>query len=469
MTRRMECPLSHNARTLGDHPAIIRNHQITIYRQLEDKVCSAVECLKDCGVKPRERVAVISPNSVEYIITLFALWRHRAVACLVSTRLPEEGVRSCLQNISCVRTLAPEAVQGTCISGKVRVPGNAGYTFDQEMTIMFTSGSAGEPKAAVHTFGNHYYSAKGANEHLAVGPTDRWLLSLPLYHVGGLGVVFRAFLTGAAVVICESKDIIEAIWEDHATHVSLVPAQLYRLLETAEGVEALKKLKVILLGGSAAAESLVRRALSHHLAVYVTYGLTEMSSQVATSRCLMDGDLSLRAQILNDREVRIAPDGEVMVKGKTLFKGYVSGKGIDPSVDQNGWFSTGDLGRLHEDGTLSITGRKDRMFVSGGENIHPEEIERCLCQMESIAQAVVVGIAHMEFGCRPVAFVSSTEGVRITRAEILDHLRHHLPKFKIPDQIYHWPKDVDEKGTKVDWRYFSQLAGQSGTNLIPVN
>jgi O-succinylbenzoic acid--CoA ligase len=284
-----------------------------------------------------------------------------------------------------------------------------------------------------------------------------------------LGVVFRAFLAGAAVVICESKDIIEAILEDHVTHISLVPAQLYRLLETAEGVEALKKLKVILLGGSAAAESLLRRAVSHHLPVYVTYGLTEMSSQVATSRCLRNGDLSLKAQILNGREVRIAPDGEVMVKGKTLFKGYVFGKGIDPSVDQNGWFPTGDLGRLHEDGTLSITGRKDRMFISGGENIQPEEIERCLCQMESIAQAVVVGIAHAEFGCRPVAFVSSTDGTRITRAEILDHLRHHLPKFKIPDQIYHWPKDVDEKGIKVDRRYFAQLAAQSATNLIPVN
>ncbi len=469
MTRLMECPLSQNARTLGDHPAIIRNNQITTYRQLEDKVCLAVERLKDCGVKPRERVAVISPNSVEYIITLFALWRHRAVACLVSTRLPEEGVRSCLQNISCVRTLAPEAVPGTCASGKVRVPRNAGYTFDQEMTIMFTSGSSGESKAAVHTFGNHYYSAKGANEHLAVGPTDRWLLSLPLYHVGGLGVIFRAFLAGAAVIICESKDIIEAILDDHATHISLVPAQLHRLMETPEGVEALKKLKVILLGGSAAAESLLRRAVSHHLAVYVTYGLTEMSSQVATSKCPMSGELSVKAQILNDREVRIAPDGEVMVKGKTLFKGYVSGEGIDPSVDQNGWFSTGDLGRLHADGTLSIAGRKDNMFISGGENIQPEEIERCLCQMESLTQAVVVGVAHAEFGCRPVAFVSSADGVRITRAEILDHLRRHLPKFKIPDQIYHWPKDMQEKGIKVDRRHLAQLAGQNTTDFIPVN
>lgn len=471
MTRLMECPLSQNARTLGDYPAIIRNHQITTYRQLEEEVCSAVERIKDCGVKPRERVALISPNSVEYIITLFALWRHRAVACLVSTRLPEEGVRSCLQNISCVRTLAPAeiSVPGIRTFLEVRVPGNAGYAFDQEMTIMFTSGSSGEPKAAVHTFGNHYYSAKGSNEHLAVGPTGRWLLSLPLYHVGGLGVVFRAFLAGAAVVICESKDIIEAILEDHATHISLVPAQLYRLLETAEGVDALKKLKVILLGGSAAAASLLRRAVGYHLAVYVTYGLTEMSSQVATSRCLRNGDLSLKAQILNDREVRIAPDGEVMVKGKTLFKGYVSGKGINPFVDQNGWFPTGDLGRFHADGTLSITGRKDRMFISGGENIQPEEIERCLCQMESITQAVVVGVAHTEFGCRPVAFVSLTDGVRITRAEILDHLRHHLPKFKIPDPIYHWPKDVEEKGIKVDRRYFAQLAGQSATNLIPVN
>jgi O-succinylbenzoic acid--CoA ligase len=181
-----------------------------------------------------------------------------------------------------------------------------------------------------------------------------------------------------------------------------------------------------------------------------------MASQVATSDRLSSENHFRGARVLNYRQVKISDEGEILVKGQTLFEGYWEGEGLRRPWDKEGWFATGDLGSLGGDGTLTVSGRRDTMFICGGENIHPEEIERHLCQIDGIVQAIVVPVEDEEFGARPAAFIQTTKEMRLSKKEILTSLRDRLPSFKVPVQIHTWPAIV-RTGIKPNRSHFIRL------------
>jgi len=231
---------------------------------------------------------------------------------------------------------------------------------------------------------------------------------------------------------------------------------LIRLLKNKEYHQQLKKLKAILLGGSVIPDTLIQDSVKFDLPIYVTYGLMEMASQVATSDRLTVENNTGAAKILNYRRLMISEEDEIFVKGETLFKGYVEGGGQHLPLNHNGCFATGDLGYFSNDGLLIVSGRKDNMFISGGENIQPEEIEAVLCRHASIAQAVVVPVKHSEFGFRPAAFIKGKEKGAINSSEISEFLLKHLPKFKVPDQFYPWPDALESDQLKINRRELSR-------------
>jgi len=192
-----------------------------------------------------------------------------------------------------------------------------------------------------------------------------------------------------------------------------------------------------------------------------------MSSQVAISQPVTEKHPS--AKILNYRKVKISKEGEILVKGETLFKGYLDTDNLNLPLDDEGWFHTGDLGCLTGEGQLQVSGRKDNMFISGGENIQPEEIERCLCQLEEIEKASVVPVENKEFGHRPVAFIKWTQNSTLNKEMITAFLQGHLPKFKIPEQFYIWPKGIVENEMKVRRSLLSQLVRDKDARLQSIN
>ncbi|HEX4993191.1 MAG TPA: hypothetical protein VFV45_08145, partial [Rubrobacteraceae bacterium] len=154
-------------------------------------------------------------------------------------------------------------------------------------------------------------------------------------------------------------------------------------------------------------------------------------------------------------EVTVSEDGEILVRGETLFAGYIEGEAVDRPLDADGWFCTGDLGEVDENGYLRVQGRKDNLFVSGGENIQPEEIEEALIQLDGVEEAVVVPVSDPEFGERPVAFVRM--GRRTVEPEALaPALRQRLPGFKIPVAFHGWFEGTG--GMKVDRAAFEERA-----------
>ena len=460
----------------AEHPALIAPRtNLTFTRYLQCIKITAGLFIK-CGLKKGDRVAIISHNSPEFIIALMASWLIGVLPVPISIRWPLAKVESVLKNVNCQSVLLSRHLQTSFslhfsaayvledhVCFQPAVVEKSDYDnidLQQPATILLTSGSSGDEKAVLHHFSHHYYNALGSNENIIFKPGDAWLLSLPLYHVGGLAVLFRALLGGGAIVVPDTSiPFKETILDMPFTHVSLVATQLYRLLEQKKVVDRLKKLKAILLGGSAIPHSLIRDSYQQGLKIFCSYGSTEMASQITTTRAHEKIDkLTTSGKRLRYRKLKIAENGEILVKGDTLFAGYLQGKKIVKEVDALGWFSTGDIGYLDEMNYLTVQGRLDNRLISGGENIQPEEIERVLNAFPEIKQCLVVPISHKEFGQRPVVFLDIVKSGPIDTDKYVKYLEKHLPRYKIPDYFFRWPENSDSQGMKVDRTHFKRLA-----------
>lgn len=475
----VRCPLEEAAERSGSRPAVIRGDREISYAGLRRRVATAAAALRQAGCAPGERVAILAPNSPDYLVWLLALLRLGAVCCPMNTRLPNRTVADLLRRIDCRKLVvqAPDEeglgdhvtlIRGRNLAaaadrpppGRAPLPGrteDSAMPLDRAATIVFTSGSAGAPKAVLHSYGNHYYNALGSNRNLPLVVGDRWLLDLPLYHVGGLGILFRCLLAGAAVVMPDGDETLDTVLERRRiTHLSVVVTQLHRLLQQTESVRY-PALRYVVLGGSPVPRKLLGRAGRRGLPVFASYGCTEMASQVTTTG--VDSTPAQRltsGKLLPYRGLRIGDEGEILLAGETLFMGYVEGARVSRPVNGDGWFATGDLGRVDDDGYLTVVGRRDNRFFSGGETIHPEEIERALTDHDGVDRAVVAPIPDEEFGQRCVAFVQ-TRGERPDAAALSAWLGRTLPRYKVPDAFYQWP-ETDAHDFKVDRARFRRLA-----------
>jgi O-succinylbenzoic acid--CoA ligase len=453
----------------GDYPAIISSTTELTYREYFKNTLNTAYNLKKNGFRNSEIVAIIATPGPEYLILLQALWYQGIIALPLNTHWPASLLDKQLGKLGVQKVVVKKGLGNLPSSKKVKVfnlqsiveldvldfsqnkPKEFGYDEEQPATIIFTSGSSGEPKAAMHTLGNHYYNALGSNQNIPVQLEDCWLLSLPIYHVGGLAILFRAVLGGGAVVIPDqTSDLESSITKFKPSHISLVPTQLYRLLQKNEIIEELGRMKAILLGGGPIPDSLIRQSLDIGLPTHTSYGSTEMASQVTTTG-MGDSPEKLRTsgKLLPHRELQISSEGEILVKGRTLFRGYSDGNQLSKARDNQGWFHSSDMGYLDDDGYLTVTGRLDNLFISGGENIQPEEIENAILQIVGVLNAVVVPVKDEEFGERPAAFVKTEKG-RTDFTKIKRYLEKELPCFKVPDYFLPWPKDFLDEGMKLN-------------------
>jgi len=464
------CPLHSAAIEYEQRPAIIHAGRRLSYKDLDQYVTGTASQLGKRGLSEGTRVGLFLQNSWQYVVVFLALIRTGAVACPLSTRLPGKGISARLKQVECDFLITDiesdytdrhweEIPPGTVIEfGASRPDDKPHYSTSRPVSIVYTSGSSGNPRAVLHSFGNHYYSALGSNHNINVSTGDTWLLTLPLYHVGGLGILFRCLLAGATAVIPKrGMPLDQCLIHHEITHVSMVYTQLRRLLRDSD--EPLPHLQAVLLGGSAVEPKLLEAAHARGLLVFTSYGLTEMASQVTTS--VPDDNTDhpdSSGCVLPYRKIKIAEDGEILVKGKTLFQGYRTSEGLHLPVDAQGWFRTGDLGRMDTSGRLTVLGRKDRLFISGGENIQPEEIELCINEVPGIVQAVIVPVTDPEYGYRPAAFIKRGKTIRIDA--VVRQLEDLLPKYKIPVAFFDWPTEAAGVEMKINRLVLEELAAR---------
>ena len=326
---------------------------------------------------------------------LFNAWRNSQSVFLYSPQLPEPVVQKWIDEL--------------------KEPSNIDL-------FLLTSGSSGSPKLAAFRREALFESAEIVSQALDAQSGDRWLLSIPLSHIGGLAVALRAHCSGGSLLFADKKrSQAERILSARVQFASLVPTQLYRLLKEDWSQPIHTHL---LIGGAPLSQTLYQQTIQRNLSLSLTYALTEMCSTVLlTSHPFWDDDLLPYLGFpLPGREVHLSNEYELMVRGASLFEGY----GISPQKPN--WFPTGDLALFHEQHGIKICGRKDFQFLSGGENIQPEEIEAALLSLPEIEKAVVVPLHDEEFGARPAAYLQTS----LPFQEIPIALSSLLPKLKIP-------------------------------------
>ena len=453
--------LTARAKATPNKVALIAGEYQWTFAEMQTCVDEMVQKLSHLGKQP---IAVYMPNCPEMVFVLFALQRLGIISIPINTRLSASEIDQQVKNIGCQvflyssELMPPQAVLDSgdcdCYAVDMLIPQNVPteqfneLSLDDTLTIIHTSGTSGTPKGAMLTNGNFYHSAMSSAYRLGVLPDDRWFCAIPLYHVGGLSILFRSVLYGTAVDLVDQFDVVKInhkLTHEPVTLVSLVPTMLHRLLEVKSKAWN-PKFRLVLLGGAAATPELIQRGEEAHIPVATTYGLTEACSQVATAMPdLVKQKIGTVGKPLLFTEFRIVNEsgddvaqgeyGDVLVKSPTVMKGYFNQVEANQKILNGGWLHTGDIGKLDEEGDLWIVQRRSDLILSGGENVYPSEVEAVLRQHPSIKDVAVIGVDVEEWGQVVGAMIVLKDGQSLTTEEIQQFSRQHLAGYKIPRRV----------------------------------
>ncbi|WLI77826.1 o-succinylbenzoate--CoA ligase [Kosakonia sp. H02] len=437
----------------GEQAAIRLGQQTLNWQQLCVRVDHLATGFARQGVREGDGVMLRARNQPETVLTWLALLQCGARILPVNPQLPALLLDALLPPLTLRFALDFEPVPlhgGLTALEMTEVEGTyaVGWQAQRLASMTLTSGSTGLPKAAVHTCAAHLASAEGVLALIPFAPQDDWLLSLPLFHVSGQGILWRWLFAGARITVHHTLPLEQALSD--CSHASLVPTQLWRLLNDNHPLS----LKAVLLGGAAIPVELTLQARAHGIRSWCGYGLTEFASTVCAKEA--DGAPDV-GYALPGREVKIV-DEEVWLRASSQASGYWRDGELLPMVNADGWFPTRDRGVLN-DGCLTIHGRLDNLFFSGGEGIQPEEVERIIARHPQVLQVLVVPVDDAEFGQRPVAVVEC-EG-EVNTAALSAWVANKLARFQQPVRWLALPADLKNGGIKISRRAVQQWVNRA--------
>jgi o-succinylbenzoate---CoA ligase len=317
-----------------------------------------------------------------------------------------------------IEALAPDSVEEPDGVTTVRSGQEKGVA-EGTAVVVGTSGSTGAPKGVELSAAALLHSARASLARIGARPGERWLCCLPATHVAGLQVLVRSLVSGTDPALADRADA-QVVAVSGCAHVSLVPTQLSRLLDV--DISPLAGFRSVLLGGAAAPAGLLDAARAARVPVVTTYGMTE-----TCGGCVYDGIP------LDGVRIRIGDEDErIWIAGQVLFSGYRRG----PRAPGDGWFRTGDLGRVDAAGGLVVRGRADDVITTGGHKVVPGEVAAALQACPGVRDAAVLGQPDREWGERVVAVVAPADPADPPALELLRmHVRERLPRYAAPSRV----------------------------------
>ncbi|WP_025950193.1 o-succinylbenzoate--CoA ligase [Geobacillus thermocatenulatus] len=418
--------------------------------------------LAQAGVKEGDIVALLMKNRIEMIEIIHALFFLGARVLLQNVRLTSYELSWQLDDSGARLAIADEELAGSfdgdgrvltvgAVAALPEVDVSLKETCDLEetATIMYTSGTTGTPKGVLQTYGNHWWSAVGSALNLGLHERDCWLAAVPLFHISGLSIAMRSVIYGMPMRLQTSFDPKEAnewIMRGDVTIMSVVAAMLQRMVAELGEARYPDTFRCMLLGGGPAPRPLLEACKEKGIPVYQTYGMTETASQIATLAPEYSlTKLGSAGKPLFPAELCILKDGkpaapheagDIVVKGPNVTKGYLHRPEATAQAIRGGWFLTGDIGYVDEDGFLYVLDRRSDLIISGGENVYPAEVEAVLLSHPDVEEAGVTGVEDETWGQVPYAFVRLKRGASPDEAALRAFCRERLAKYKVPARIY---------------------------------
>lgn len=473
--------LAHHATRTPDRPLARFEGATLSYGEMAERATALAGGLHERGVAAGDVVALLSYNCTEFLETIFAANHLGAIAMPINWRLAAPEVRYILEHsgaraLVCDDALVPVANDATkgmedglarlCIAdappsgwtslADLRRDANLAphaCQGDDVHRLMYTSGTTGRPKGVMITHANLAWKNLAHLVEFGFTSDDLGLACGPLYHVGALDLTTTTLIAAGATTIIhrvfDAPAVVDEIERSRVTTVWLAPAMVNAIMALPDVEQRdLSSVRVIINGGEKMPIPLIERLQRTFPSAWFAdaYGLTETVS----GDTFLDRDslitklgsvgrpcLYLEVDVRDEHGRSVAPGerGEIVLRGPKVFKGYWRDPDATAAAFAGGWFHTGDVGVRDEDGYLWVVDRLKDMILSGGENVAGSEVERVLYEHDAVLEAAVVGRPDERWGEVPVAFVALRDGAAASGADLIEHCRAQLARFKVPKDV----------------------------------
>ncbi len=488
--------LKRSATYFPNRTAVVFEGRRLTYAEINDQTNRLANALTDIGVKKGDKVTVLFYNSFQFIESNFAIMKIGATAVPLNFRLaaPEFsfmidhsdstvvicGEEFC-ETIDAIRPNLPKVRTYICDS-PTPPPGMLSYEtlkakssnqepnvavgLEDTCQICYTSGTTGLPKGACETHHTAYWAVLTTILTFGIKDQDVGLGLLPFFHRGGWTcTVVPLFLLGGTLVTekaFEPVSLLEAIEKEKINMAFIVPTVSARIWDLPDiGKYDLSSLRVYASIGSAMPFELKKRIIQHlpNVEFYDGFGLTEAGGGL-THTPVNDplrqeepggmADFHQRLRIVDDdgKDVPLGTVGEVVVQGPAVSKGYYRNDEATKEAIKDGWFYTGELARLDEEGYYHFVDRKKDMIVTGGENVYSAEVERVIHRHPNILEAAVIGLPDEKWGERVTAVVVLKDNKEMTERELIDFCRENLAHYKCPKQVKFFNEPLPKTGNQ---------------------
>lgn len=457
---------------------IISKGKSYTYRQLNQKVNQLANYFIDVGVEAGDRIALLCKNNEEFIISFFAAAKIDAITVPLNWRLSKNELAYIVGNCEPTMLIYDVDFRNTVSELQVQFPSILSLIVGEEglensfftalakgdvkepisetnnnhtILMMYTSGTTGKPKGAMISHTNLFAASIGMSHVVDWWEGDRFLSVAPFFHIGGFAPIITNIHKGCTSILMEDfhpQKAWEVIQTEKITTMMSVPAMLAFMLNTLDPKQVdYSSLRNITCGASPVPKQLIDAYDELGISVQQVYGITEYTGAVSFWKKAMDqtkgdsmGKVVFHGKVkvvdtTTKEDLPMGEVGEIFCQGPQVFNGYWNNEEKTVEAFHDGWYCSGDIGRIDEEGFLYVIDRLKDMIISGGENIYSAELEAVFHAHPSVAEVAVIGIPDEKWGEVPKAFLVLKPGSEVSEESLIDYCKENLASFKVVREV----------------------------------
>lgn len=455
--------------------ALIFGARSFTYSEMNRIINTLARYLTGIGVSKGDRVSIYMANRPEWILFYYAIAKIGAISVCVPGAYKREEMKEVVndslssvlisseelipqfpdpESIPLIRKaiiVERDEILQTAMRGEI-TPGSAievETSGDDATAILYTGGTTGTPKGAMLTHRNLLYSAQNVAYHERMVSDDVGVCFMPLNHVFAQCHILHTFFASCATLLLfpgfDMDKVVAAVIEHKVTRFYAVPTIFIRFLNNPESRKHLRGIRYVFSGGTSMPAEIVRQWVdAFGIPIHEAYGMTEAASLVTFNHLFRHkiGSIGMPAGIIevkvvdaNDKEAKQGEQGEIIIRGPNVMKGYFEQPQETAAALRNGWLHSGDVGVFDPEGYLYIVDRIKDIIITGGENVFPKEVEDLLHQHRAVNECGVVGLPHHEYGEAVTAFVTLKPNMTVDERELIAFCKERIARYKVPKSI----------------------------------